>query len=66
MATGRIKRPQLGEVLEAEALVAYLDYQGRRGTITPFSDRILVKDGLGEERFELIRVAQGVRWKRTR
>lgn len=66
MATARITRPQLGEVMEAEALVAYLDSQGRRGTITPYSDRILVDDGLGEERFEPIKVAQGVRWKRTR
>lgn len=58
------RKPQLGEVLEAEVLAAYL--KQRRGTLTPYRDRITVSNGFGEERFDLVRVAQGVRWQRTR
>lgn len=62
----RQRRPQLGEFLEAEALVSYLEHGYRRGTLTPHCDRITVNNGLGEERFDLVRVEGGVRWQRTR
>ena len=62
----RRSRPRLGEVLEAEALVGYLECAKQRGTLVPYRDRITVPNGFGEERFELVRVAQGVRWQRTR
>jgi len=58
------RKPRLGDVLEPEVLAAYLGR--RRGTLTPYRDRITVSNGFGEERFELVRVAQGVRWQRTR
>lgn len=58
------RRPRLGDVLEPEALARYL--RQRRGTLAPFCDRITVRNGFGEERFDLVRVAQGVRWQRTR
>ena len=57
------KKPQLGEVVEAEVLATYL--RPRRGTLAPYRDRITVSNGFGEERFDLVRVAQGVRWQRT-
>ncbi len=60
----KLRKPQLGEVLEAEVLAAYL--KQRRGTLTPYRDRITVSNGFGEERFNLIKMAQGVRWQRTR
>ncbi len=63
-AVSRLKKPQLGEVLEAEVLATYLGR--RRGTLTPCCDRITVFSGLSEERFDLVKVAQGVRWQRTR
>ena len=50
--------------MEAETLVGYLE--NRRGTLASYSDRIIVQGGVGEERFELVRMDQGVRWKRTR
>lgn len=58
------RRPRLGDVLEPEALATYL--RQRRGTLAPYRDRITVPAGFGEERFDLVRVAQGVRWQRTR
>lgn len=58
------RKPQLSEVLEAEVLATYL--KQRRGTLAPYRDRITVPNGFGEERFDLVRVAQGVRWQRTR
>lgn len=57
------RKPQLGEVLEAEVLATYL--KQRRGTLVPYRDRITVFNGFSEERFDLVRVAQGVRWQRT-
>lgn len=60
----RRRKPQVGEVLEAEVLASYLGH--RRGTLTPDRDRITVCDGHREERFELVRVARAVRWQRTR
>lgn len=63
-AARRPRRPQLGEIMEAETLVGYLE--NRRGTLASYSDRIIVQGGAVEERFELIRMDQGVRWKRTR
>ena len=62
----RRSRPRLGEVLEAEALVGYLECAKQRGTLVPYRDRITVSTVFGEERFDLIRLAQGVRWRRTR
>ena len=58
-------RPKLGEVLEAEALARYLERQHGRGTLHSHCDRITVQNVFGEERFDLVRVAQGVRWQRT-
>ena len=58
------RRPRLGDVLEPEVLATYL--RQRRGTLAPYRDRITVPNGFGEERFDLVRVAQGVRWQRTR
>ncbi len=60
----RLRKPQVGEVLEAEVLASYLGH--RRGTLTPNRDRITVCSGHREERFDLVRVAQDVRWQRTR
>ncbi len=60
----RPAKPRLGEVIEAEVLATYL--RQRRGTLVPYRDRITVFNGFGEERFDLVRVAQGVRWQRTR
>ena len=62
--SSRPRKPQVGEVLEAGVLATYLGR--RRGTLTPYRDRITVSNGFDEERFELVRVAQGVRWQRTR
>ncbi len=62
----RPTKPQLGEIVEAEALVAYLEHRHRRGTLTPRSDRITVHTGLAEERFDLVREERVVRWQRTR
>lgn len=62
----RPRKPQLGEFLEAEALVNYLKRGHRRSTLTPYRDRITVNNGLGGERFDLVRVDEGVRWQRTR
>ena len=62
--TSKTRRPQLGDVLEPEVLATYL--KQRRGTLVPYRDRITVSNGFGEERFDLVRVAQGVRWQRTR
>ena len=62
--TSEPRKPQLGEVLEAEVLVTYL--KQRRGTHVPYRDHITVSNGFGEECFDLVRVAQGVRWRRTR
>ena len=62
--TSKLRKPQLSEVLEAEVLATYL--KQRRGTLVPYRDRITVFNGFGEERFDLVRVAQGVRWQRTR
>ncbi len=62
--TSKPRKPQLGEVLEAEVLATYL--KQRRGTLVPYRDRITVSMGFGEEGFDLVRVAQGVRWQRTR
>lgn len=58
------RRPRLGDVLEPEALATYL--RQRRGALSPYRDRIHVSNGFGEERFDLVRVAQGVRWQRTK
>ena len=60
----RRRKPEVGEVLEAEVLASYLGH--RRGALTPNRDRITVCDGPREERFELVRVARAVRWQRTR
>ncbi len=60
----RRRKPQVGEVLEAEVLASYLGR--RRGTLTPNRDRITVCNGHREDRFDLVRVAQDVRWQRTR
>lgn len=65
-ARGRQRRPRRGDVLEAEALVGYLVGARRRGTLTPYRDRLVVTTGFGEECFELVRLAEGVRWRRTR
>ncbi len=62
--SGRPRKPQVGEVLEAGVLATYLER--RRGTLTPYRDRITVPTGFGEERFDLVKVAQGVRWQRTK
>lgn len=56
-------KPRLGEFLEAEALVGYLEGAEQRGTLVPYRDRITVSTVSGEACFEL---AQGVRWQRTR
>lgn len=61
---GKPRKPQLGEVLEPEMLATYLKH--RRGTLLPYRDRITVYTGFGEERFDLVKVAQGVCWQRTR
>lgn len=66
LPTVRRPKPRLGEVLEAEALVGYLERAKQRGTLVPYRDRITVSTGFGEERFDLLRAAQGVRWQRTR
>ncbi len=58
------RKPQLGEVLEAEVLVTYL--WRRRGTLTQYRDCIIIFSGFGEERFDLVQTASGVRWQRTR
>ena len=58
------RRPRLGDVLEPEVLATYL--KQRRGTLAPYCDRITVPNRFGEERFDLVRVAQGVRQQRTR
>lgn len=58
------RRPRLGDVLEPEALATYL--RQRRGALAPYRDRITVSNGFGEERIDLVRVAQGVRWQRTK
>lgn len=63
-AARRPRRPRLGEILEAETLVGYLE--NRCGTLASYSDRITVQGGLVEECFDLVRTDQGVRWKRTR
>lgn len=62
----RPTKPQLGEIVEVETLMAYLEHRHRRGTLTPYSDRITVQTGLAEERFDLIREERVVRWQRTR
>ena len=66
VAAKRPTKPQLGEIVEVETLMAYLGYRHRRGTLTPHSDRITVHTGLAEERFDLVREALLVRWQRTR
>ncbi len=48
----RPRRPRLGEVVEAAVLATYL--RQRRGTLTPYRDRITVGNGVGEERFDLV------------
>lgn len=58
------RKPRLGDVLEPEVLATYLGQ--RRGTLLPYRDRITVWNGFGEERFDLVQLAQGVRWQRTR
>lgn len=63
-AVSKPRRPQLGAVLEAAVLATYL--RQRRGTLVPYRDRITVPNGFGEARFDLVRVAQGVCWQRTR
>ena len=60
----KLRRPRLGDVLEREALATYL--KQRQGTLVPYRDRITVPNRFGEERFDLVRVAQGIRWQRTR
>lgn len=62
----RRHRPRLGEVMEAEALVSYLERVRQRGTLSAYRDRVTVRNGLGEERFDLVQLVQGVRWRRTR
>lgn len=59
-------RPRLGEVLEAEVLVGYLERAKQRVTLVPYRDRITVSTGFGEERFDLVRLERGVCWQRTR
>ena len=66
LSNKRPTKPQLGEIVEVETLMAYLEYRHRRGTLTPYSDRITVPTGLAEERFDLVREARLVRWQRTR
>lgn len=63
-AVSEPRKPQLGAVVEAEVLATYL--RPRRWTLAPYRDRITVPNGFGEERFDLVRVAQGVRWQQTR
>ena len=63
-AASKPSKPQHGELMEAEVLATYLGQ--RRGTLVLYRDRITVPNGFTEERFELVRVAQGVRWQRTR
>lgn len=53
-------------MLEAEALARYLERQHGRGALPAHDDRITVQNVFGEEHFDLVRVAQGVRWQRTR
>ncbi len=62
--TSKPRRPRLGDVLEPEVLATYL--RRRRGTLVTYRDRITMPNGFGEEHFDLVRVAQGVRWQRTR
>lgn len=64
--TVRRPKPRLGEVLEAEVLVGYLERAKQRVTLLPYRDRITVSLGFGEECFDLVRVVQGVCWQRTR
>lgn len=64
--TVRRPEPRLGELPEAAALVGYLAGAEPRGKLVPYRDRITVSMGSGEACFELVRVAQGVRWQRTR
>lgn len=63
-----VRRPEarLGELLEAAALVGSLKGAEQRGMRMPYRDRITVSTGSGEAYFELVRVAQDVRWQRTR
>jgi len=62
-----VKKPSLGELVEAERLIRYLEVRdARNGTVEPYSNRIVVRGGVGEEQFDPVRVASGVRWKRTR
>ena len=61
----RPRQPELGDILAAEALVVYLGSYRHRGTLASYADRITIRTGTKEQRFDLVRIDRSVFWKRT-